>query len=93
MNFIRVVIGAIIITAAVIGWETTAATEAAGPRTPAVSDTGGSHVTHDVEAPRLDLYGNEVDFAVGDYRVDGAGDLYETHSPQTEVPLPGTPTI
>jgi hypothetical protein len=35
--------------------------------------------------PRVDLYGNEVEDAVGDYRIDVRGDLYERHSPDTEV--------
>ena len=34
----------------------------------------------------IDVFGNEVDEAVGDYRVDVRGDLYERHSPETEVP-------
>jgi len=34
----------------------------------------------------IDVFGNEVDEAVGDYRVDVRGDLYERHSPDTEVP-------
>ena len=40
-------------------------------------------------APRmpdqLDLYGNPISHAVGDYRVDPAGVTYETHSPDTTV--------
>jgi len=40
---------------------------------------------HDFAAPRVDVLGNEVDDAVGDYRVDRAGDVYERHSPETEV--------
>jgi hypothetical protein len=35
--------------------------------------------------PRLDLYGNEVENAVGDYRQDRQGDTYERHSPQTAI--------
>jgi hypothetical protein len=34
----------------------------------------------------IDVFGNTVDEAVGDYRVDVRGDLYERHSPDTEVP-------
>jgi hypothetical protein len=47
-------------------------------------DTADHYVDHYAE-PRLDLYGNEIDEAVGDYRVDPAGDLYERHSPDTAV--------
>jgi len=39
----------------------------------------------DVSAPQLDVLGNEVDDAVGDYRVDTRGEIYERHSPETEV--------
>jgi hypothetical protein len=35
--------------------------------------------------PRLDLYGNEIENAIGDYRIDIRGDIYERHSPDTEV--------
>lgn len=36
-------------------------------------------------APRLDLYGNPIESAVGDYRTDPRGDLYERHAPDTAV--------
>jgi hypothetical protein len=42
--------------------------------------------------PRIDLYGNPVDTAVTDYRVDPRGELYERHAPETAVqklPSPG----
>jgi hypothetical protein len=35
--------------------------------------------------PRVDLYGNEVVEAVGDYRVDVQGEIYERHAPDTAV--------
>jgi hypothetical protein len=41
--------------------------------------------------PRLDVYGNEIDDAVTDYRIDPRGDVYERHSPETEVPRLGPP--
>ena len=34
----------------------------------------------------LDLYGNRIEEAVGDYRVDPRGDIFERHSPSTAVP-------
>jgi hypothetical protein len=40
----------------------------------------------------VDVYGNEIEEAVGEYRVDGTGDLYETHAPDTEVTRLGPPT-
>lgn len=39
----------------------------------------------------VDLFGNEVSDAVAKYKTDGAGGLYELHSPQTEVPRLGSP--
>jgi hypothetical protein len=39
----------------------------------------------------VDLYGNEVTDAVATYRFDATGSLYETHSPQTELPRLGSP--
>ena len=35
--------------------------------------------------PRTDLNGNEVDDAVSDYRVDGRGEMYERHAPDTAL--------
>ena len=43
-------------------------------------------------APRLDLYGNPVEPAVGDYRTDQRGDLYERHAPDTAILRLGPPT-
>jgi hypothetical protein len=38
-----------------------------------------------LDPPHYDVYGNEVQEAVGDYRIDPAGGMYESHSPDTEV--------
>ena len=35
--------------------------------------------------PRLDVFGNPIDEAMGDYRIDGRGDIYERHAPDTAV--------
>lgn len=43
--------------------------------------------------PRIDLYGNEIRGAVGDYRVDPRGDLYERHAPDTAVLKLGSPGV
>lgn len=43
--------------------------------------------------PRIDLYGNEVEDAVGDYRIDVRGDIYERHSPDTEVTQLASPRM
>jgi hypothetical protein len=43
--------------------------------------------------PRVDVYGNEIEDAVGDYRIDPGGDVYENHSPDTEVTRLNAPTM
>jgi hypothetical protein len=40
---------------------------------------------HDWAEPHVDLNGNEIDDAVGDYRVDQRGELYERHAPDTAL--------
>jgi hypothetical protein len=35
--------------------------------------------------PRMDLYGNPIEEAVTDYRIDPSGDVYERHAPDTAV--------
>jgi hypothetical protein len=50
------------------------------------SDTGS-------DEPRIDVYGNEIQEAVGDYRIDLRGEVYESHSPDTEVIRLSAPTI
>ena len=38
-----------------------------------------------------DAYGNEIANAVAEYSLDPAGDLYELHAPQVELPRLGSP--
>ena len=45
-----------------------------------------------VSAPNIDIYGNRVERAVGGYRVDVRGDLYEEHNPDTAVLELGPPS-
>ena len=60
---------------------------------------GGSSISardlgvDDLRRPRVDLYGNEVEDAVVDYRIDIRGDLYERHAPQTALPERKRPGI
>ena len=56
-------------------------------RAPAISPAE-RHVNgefHRVSSPNTDLYGNEVERALGGYRVDPRGELYEEHNPDTAV--------
>ena len=48
------------------------------------------HAPDATEGP-VDLMGNEVTDAVAKYKFDATGSLYETHSPQTELPRLGSP--
>ncbi len=45
-----------------------------------------------VDRPRHDLYGNEIQEAVGEYRVAPGGGIYERHSPDTELARLGPKT-
>jgi hypothetical protein len=45
------------------------------------------------DAPHVDLNGNEIDDAVGDYRIDERGELYERHAPDTALPHLGEPSL
>jgi hypothetical protein len=48
--------------------------------------------SRDVADPEgVDSYGNEVTNAVAEYSLDPAGDLYELHAPQIELPRLGCP--
>jgi len=56
--------------------------------TTSVIDTKARELPTRVEGwaePRLDLNGNEIDEAVGDYRIDRRGEMYERHAPDTAL--------
>jgi hypothetical protein len=63
-------------------------------RAPAISpaERQANGEFHRVSSPNTDLYGNEVERAVGGYRVDLRGDLYEEHNPDTAVLKLGPPS-
>jgi hypothetical protein len=60
---------------------------------PNTADTGLTDTVQTPAAPHVDLYGNEIEDALGDYRIDPRGDVYESHSPDTEVTHLSPPTI
>ena len=63
-------------------------------RTPTVLD-GNPVQTREVRrvsSPDLDIYGNEVERAVGGYRADPLGELYEEHNPDTAILKLGPPS-
>ena len=55
--------------------------------TTVIDSRAGTSSTRDDDwaEPRVDLNGNEIDAAVSDYRVDGRGELYERHAPDTAL--------
>ena len=63
---------------------------ATAPKDDATSDEARAPEAPDAEGP-VDLYGNEVTQAIAKYQFDATGSLYETHSPQTELPRLGSP--
>ena len=66
-----------------------------GADTTAVSDVlefGEPSFPEENDSRRMDRYGNQIETAIGDYRIDPRGDIYERHSPDTAVPRPGIPS-
>jgi hypothetical protein len=62
--------------------------ESSGGRRPGVSCSEASQAM-----PRVDLYGNQIDNPIADYRIDRRGDVYERHSPDTEVTHLAAPSM
>jgi len=48
-------------------------------------DLDDSPSDHRSESRRMDKYGNPIETAIGDYRIDPRGEMYERHSPDTAV--------
>ena len=74
-------------------------TETTSISIPLVEETGAAEAASAADPytqpqftqPQFDVYGNQIDEAVGDYRVDPRGDLYEQHSPDTAILKLGPP--
>lgn len=60
---------------------------------PADADHSDAVAADAALAPRVDLYGNEIDNALGAYGIDNRGDLYERHSPGTKVTRLAAPSL
>jgi hypothetical protein len=60
------------------------------PKDNSTSQDARDQEKNDGDGP-VDLYGNEVTDAVAKYKFDATGSLYETHSPQTELPRLASP--
>lgn len=104
VTVVRVAIGLLWVLAFLMGrgmwhsaattWLTTSAV--AGQSTTSVSDgVGGelSSVGNDHEQPEFDLFGNEIERAIADYRIDRRGGVYERHAPDTAVQKLGSPVL
>ena len=100
MTTLRVIFTVVAFTAAImcLGMWSAAIPAHAAPLEP-VHSTAISDLTDLAEdpaddltvTPQFDVYGNEVDDAVGGYRIDPLGDEYEEHSPDTEIVRLGPP--
>jgi len=58
---------------------------------PSPSVMDGLDLLQQTGLPHFDLYGNQIDDAITDYRTDQSGTVYERHSPDIEVPRLGPP--
>ncbi len=103
MSSIRVVVGLICVVLGLVAhgmWRETAVQPSApgieyDGGTTAVSDPAdGTEPLWDVtgESDRVDRYGNPIETAIGDYRIDRRGEVYERHSPDTAVPRLAVPS-
>lgn len=96
INAVRLVVATIWITIVLVTrgiWTATALPMEYGGTLDDSSISAGARVGTDLERPRVDRYGNEIEKAVVDYRIDVRGDLYERHAPRTALPerrRPGT---
>jgi hypothetical protein len=108
MTMLRVAIGVIWVVSFGAGremWGTAppspiAATSAeiTAPAAPAAEAVAGEPLVEPGDSdeapdPRFDLFGNEIEEAVADYRIDLRGGVYERHSPDTAVPRAGIPKV
>ena len=100
MTAIRVILAAIWVAILLVSrsiWTTSAAAALFSPpldvSTTAVSDDDTMAAPVSRMKPRIDLYGNPIDSAVGDYRIDIRGDIYEHHDPDTAIPNLAPPGV
>jgi FtsZ-interacting cell division protein ZipA len=101
MRSLRVIVGAIWIAILLVThgiWTATAlpldvVSAFPDPSTTSVRDGAENDDYSASSAPRLyDMYGNEIEEALGDYRIDVRGEMYERHAPQTALPEPAKPS-
>jgi hypothetical protein len=103
MNSQRLVMVSIVGMIVVAAWSWGVETASAVPTwyrvyestTPTISDRSGDEIRREMERGGfiVDRYGNPIEEAVGDYRVDPRGDIFERHSPTTAVPRLPEPSV
>lgn len=100
MTAIRVILAAIWVAILLVSrslWMSPADARPFSPRldipTTAVSNPDALPSLPSGVNPRTDLYGNQIDSAVGDYRIDIRGDIYEHHDPDTAVTALAPPGV
>jgi len=100
ITVVRVLIGVIWVLSLLLGRGVWHSAAFSGSSAVAIRDTtsvtdgeGGesSSVGNDRRQPQFDLFGNEIEPAMADYRVDRRGAMYERHAPETAVPKLGSP--
>lgn len=101
MLLIRLLVGVLWVLAVIAGHEmwtpgvsAVHQTETTSISIPLVEEAAAEDVTAIADPdtqPQFDVYGNQIDEAVGDYRVDPLGELYEQHSPDTSLLKLGPP--
>jgi hypothetical protein len=98
MLLIRLVMVAIWVLAAIAGHEMWSPpvsavhqAETTAISTPRVEN--GAETADRYTKSHFDLYGNQIDEALGDYRVDPRGEMYERHSPDTAILKLGPPGV
>jgi hypothetical protein len=92
MTAARLVIGAILVVMVLVGggmWNDDTDVTRAFPRDGATTTVWDARDDERLDrsggAFIIDRYGNQIEEAVGDYRVDPRGDIFERHSPATAV--------
>jgi hypothetical protein len=107
MARVRLLIGVLWVLAAVAGHQMWTPRVKAAPQPvrqsettsisiPLVEQAGAedaSAIADPYTQPEFDVYGNQIDEAVGDYRIDPHGELYEQHAPDTALLKLGPPGV
>src|SRR5688572_21049651 len=89
MSAVRLLIALTFVLAFLAGRDTTTVSRTDEPTVEVRGRTAEAYTDTDAH---IDIYGNRIDYAVSDFRVDLRGDLYERHAPDTAVLKLGPPS-